>query len=293
MKCLLCKSEEKKIFEKVKSFGYPLTYYQCTNCGLIYQNVEESVASDPAFYQDTYRKIYQADVNPTAKDIWVQQKRAEFLVNLLHSYKLERINEILDIGASTGLLLKGFQQALSCDVMGVEPGDAYRQYAEKQGIKMYSSIDDLTKNSNRKFDLVSMSHVLEHLPNPTATLTDIREKLLAEKGHLLIEVPNFYGHDSFELAHLTCFTPHTLQETLNHAGYRVVTMVRHGMPRSSLLNLYITVLAAPVPDQEKILEFTPDRFVRFKRRLSMFYRRIVQKFLPKKAWLPLPTEGKS
>lgn len=293
MNCLVCRSEEKRIFESVESFGYPLIYYQCQNCGLIYQDSDESMVSDPAFYQDTYRKIYQADVNPTVKDIWVQQKRAGFLNMILRKNNLMRPQNVLDIGASTGLLLNEFKEVLGSDVMGVEPGEAYRHYAEGQGLRMFSSIDNLTAEVDKKFDLVSMIHVLEHLPDPISYLVDIREKLLAESGHILIEVPNFYGHDSYELAHLTCFTPHTLQDTLKRAGYHIVSVVRHGFPRSSLFRLYITILAVPLTDKKEISEKSPERFVRIKRQFSMIYRRLLQKIFPKKAWLPLPTESGS
>jgi 2-polyprenyl-3-methyl-5-hydroxy-6-metoxy-1,4-benzoquinol methylase len=291
MNCLLCQSEKQAVFDQVKSFGFPLVYYQCQNCGLVFQSAEESLASDPEFYQKTYRKIYQADVNPTEKDIWVQKQRAEFLVGLLGSNGVEKPEWVVDIGASTGLLLKGFHEAMGSDVVGVEPGDAYRQYAETQGITMFSSIDDLAMLLDQKFNLVTMIHVLEHLADPIGYLKDIRERLLDEKGHLLIEVPNFYAHDSYELAHLTCFTPRTLQEMVMQAGYQILRLVGHGVPRSSLMNLYTTVLAEPMPYVLNLPAITPERFVRLKRQLGLLYRRIIQKLLPRKAWLPLPTES--
>ena len=107
---------------------------------------------------------------------------------------------------------------------------------------------------------------------------------------LLLEVPNFYAHDSYELAHLICFTPHTFQEVLRQAGFEIISLSKSGMPRSALLNLYLTIVASPLPEDDSVVPIRPDRFVRFKRRVGFLYRRMAQKLFPHKAWLPLPDE---
>jgi 2-polyprenyl-3-methyl-5-hydroxy-6-metoxy-1,4-benzoquinol methylase len=272
----------------VESFGYPLVYYQCENCGLIYQSLEESQAANPEFYRKTYRKIYQSFEEPTDKDLWVQNKRAEHLVGLVHDHLSDFPKRVLDIGASAGILLHQMRQTFGCDVLGVEPGDAYRAYAQENGINMLDSLDALLASKDEKFDLISMSHVLEHLPDPVNELIKMRSELLNVAGHMLIEVPNFYAHDSYELAHLTCFTPHTLKEMLEQAGFKVIFMKKHGVPRSDLLNLYITVLAKSSSESGRSLQVKKDYLVGFKRKISMLYRRLMQKLFPHRAWLPIP-----
>ncbi len=76
MTCLLCGSENQQIFARVDSFGFPLVYYMCERCGLVFQSQEESQAADPEFYANTYRRIYQSSEEPTSKDLWVQSQRA-------------------------------------------------------------------------------------------------------------------------------------------------------------------------------------------------------------------------
>ena len=292
MKCYLCGSEQQQIFDRVKSFGFPLIYYQCKACGLIFQSSEESRAIDPAFYEETYRRIYQESTEPTAKDLWVQKQRAQNLLHFLESQKQPAPKRILDIGASAGVLLTVFQDAFGCDAVGVEPGIAYRSYAESKGLRMFPSLDDLLDSEPKRFDFVSMMHVLEHLLDPIGTLTKIRKRLMSQAGTLLVEVPNFYSHDCFELAHLTCYTPHTLQEMLKASGFKLITMHRHGYPRSKWFNLYLTCLAQPVPGQIPSTPVHPDKYVDLKRNIGLLYRRIVQRLFPQKAWLPLPSEGK-
>lgn len=288
MNCLLCDSDKGKIFAQVESFGYPLVYYQCENCGLIYQSLEESQAANPEFYRKTYRKIYQSLEEPTGKDLWVQNKRAEHLVGLVHDHLSDFPKRVLDIGASAGILLHQMRQTFGCDVLGVEPGDAYRAYAQENGINMLDSLDALLASKDEKFDLISMSHVLEHLPDPVNELIKMRSELLNVAGHMLIEVPNFYAHDSYEIAHLTCFTPHTLKEMLEQAGFKVFFMKKHGVPRSDLLNLYITVLAKSSSESGRSLQVKKDYLVGFKRKISMLYRQLMQKLFPHRAWLPIP-----
>jgi 2-polyprenyl-3-methyl-5-hydroxy-6-metoxy-1,4-benzoquinol methylase len=287
MNCLLCGSNQSSIFARVESFGFPLVYLHCDHCGLIYQSEEDSKAADPDFYASTYRKIYQSTEEPTGKDLWVQQQRANHMVKLLETEPPEQPGRILDVGASTGVLLKAFQDAFSCEITGVEPGDAYRAYAENRGIPMYPSLEALTESKEGKFSVVSLIHVLEHLPDPVGMLRSIRQDLLDEKGYLLLEVPNFYTHDSYELAHLACYTPHTLQEVLRQAGFETETLKKHGLPRSTLLNLYLTVIARPLPDGDPVSKVKPEKRVALKRKAGLFYRRIVQKLFPHQAWLPL------
>jgi 2-polyprenyl-3-methyl-5-hydroxy-6-metoxy-1,4-benzoquinol methylase len=290
MACLLCGSDQYEVFDHVESFGFPLVYHQCAACGLIFQSSQGSQAADPAFYAETYRQIYQSTDEPTIKDLWVQEHRALSLVKILQSLKVDSPARILDIGASTGVLMGAFQNAFGADVVGVEPGDAYRQYAEEQGMTMFSSVEELLASNPPRFDLISMIHVLEHLPDPVGMLRMIRTDLLKDSGILLLEVPNFYAHDSYELAHLACYTPHTLQTVLRQAGYHVFFFHRHGFPRSSLLNLYLTLLAQPLPPDAPQPPITRDRMVQFKRSAGWVYRRAVQKLFPQKAWLPLPNE---
>lgn len=291
MRCLLCGSKNHKPFEEVESFGFALIYYQCQQCGLIFQSIEESPAAHPDFYTKRYRKLYQASEEPTEKDLWVQRQRALYLLNLVHSIRHFNPQRILDIGASSGVFIKVCQEIFDAEVVGVQPGDAYRAYAERKGLKMYASLDGLLRTNPERFDLVSLIHVLEHLTDPLETLRVIRKKLISKKGRLLLEVPNFYAHDSYELAHLSCFTPHTLREMVKQAGFKVTMFSRYGKPRSRLLNLYLKVLACPQPVGSIIAPIKPEYLVRQKRAVGFFYRRVVQKLFPHQAWLPLPGEN--
>lgn len=285
--CPLCRSASGKPFETLQSFGFPITYYICGDCGFIFQDSAHAKAADPVFYEETYRKVYQSSEMPTAKDLRQQKLRADHLVSFLRANRADHPRSALDLGASSGLLLETFRDTLKTEVTGIEPGNAYRAMAESKGIRMFESLEGLSEAKTERFSLVSVIHVLEHLADPVQTLQQIRTDLLRPEGWVLIEAPNLYAHDSFELAHLSCFTKHTLTETVKKAGYRIVSVKQHGWPRSEVLELYITMLLKPDPSASETYQVIPEKHVGLKRKIGMLKRKFNTRLNPAKTWLPL------
>ena len=112
---------------------------------------------------------------------------------------------------------------------------------------------------------------------------------MKDDGRLIIEVPNFYAHDSYELAHLSCFTEQSLAEMLKQDGFEIVAARKHGMPRSKILPLYLTILVKPMDKIEK-QAVKAEKNVRCKRNYGLLKRKIQTKLNPGEAWLPV--EGK-
>lgn len=285
--CPLCGSQDHALFQELKSFGLTVRYYECKTCGLVFQNPTESQAGAPEFYEQAYRQVYQQSEQPTPKDLRQQRLRAENASQFLKESGISKLGRTLDIGASSGLFLETLRQDLGAEVSGVELGRAYREVAASKGIAMFESLETLEASQPQKFDLVSLMHVLEHLNDPVERLIEIREKLLDESGYLLVEVPNLYAHDSFELAHLTCFSPHTLRQSLEKAGYQIVRFHAHGLPRSRTLKLFLTVLAKPSQPGSSRSQVKPEQFVHIKRQMGLLWRKILSRIMPKMSWLPL------
>ena len=179
-------------------------------------------------------------------------------------------------------MLAALREAYQAEAVGVEPGNAYRALAEAEGLRMFPSLESLLASQPQPFDLVSLMHVLEHFDDPLGSLRQIREKLLSPQGWLLLEVPNFYAHNSYELAHLSCFTEHTLSEMLKQAGYEIMHTRKHGYPRSETLELYLTVLARPEIEPDDNIAIIPERNVALKRSLGTLNRNMLTRLMPDK-----------
>jgi 2-polyprenyl-3-methyl-5-hydroxy-6-metoxy-1,4-benzoquinol methylase len=282
--CPLCGSPRQKLFDRRKFKEHPVINQLCLNCGLVFQSPRMSPTELDSFYQQEYRLLYQGSQGPSPKDLAVQRGRAQALLRLAQG-NVNHISRHLDIGCSAGLLLQAFSRAYGCLPVGVEPGDAYREYAVGQGITVYPSIETLQEAGEGRFDLVSLAHVLEHLANPVEYLTDLRSRWLTQGGYLLVEVPNLYCHDSFEVAHLVSYSPMTLTQTLQQAGYRVLHLWTHGRPRSRLLPLYTTVLASPQAESQ-LRQVQPEHWVEIKRTYGLLHRNLLSRLFPHQAWLP-------
>ena len=283
--CPLCGSGQSNLFDK-RDFRSKTVYNRiCSSCGLVYQSPRMSEDELARFYEHEYRQLYQGNQGPNPKDLAVQQSRAGSLLGFTRD-KLTYCSRHLDIGCSAGLLLQRFQEAYKCQSVGTEPGTAYRSYAQEHGLRVYASIDELETSGESQFDLISMAHVLEHIGDPVTYLRSLRENLLDMDGHLLVEVPNLYTHDSFEVAHLVSYSRHTLSQTLQKAGFEVIALEQHGKPRSEILPLYLTALARS-STTPGTFHLQPERGVRRKRQMGMLRRRLLTRLSPRRAWLPV------
>lgn len=293
--CPLCAGIHSTLFDQ-RTFRQVLVSNRlCLECGLVYQSPHMTDQELEAFYEQEYRQVYQGSEGPDPKDLAVQAGRAEALLGFTQK-TIPAIQAHLDIGCSAGLLLGRFHQAYSCQAVGVEPGAAYRYYAQAQRLEVMASLSELrerftSQDEKASYDLISLAHVLEHIPDPKGYLTALRQEWLAASGWLLVEVPNLYGHDCFEIAHLVSYSSHTLEQMLGQAGFQIIASRVHGQPRSDLIPLYITVLAqARHREAELPGPVIAEKGVKGKRRAAMLRRRLVTAISPRKAWLTIPAE---
>jgi trans-aconitate methyltransferase len=279
--CPLCGQSTNHAFDTRQFRGHTIFNRVCAYCGFVFQSPRMDRSELDAFYASEYRHVYQGEEGPSPQDLLNQEERASALLSFTRN-EIPNLTRHLDIGSSAGCLLEIFRDQYQNETVGVEPGDAYRRYAQSKGLIIYPEIADLKNANESKFDLISLAHVLEHLPDPIGYLISLREQYLLSHGWLLIEVPNLYCHDSFEIAHLTSYSMHTLCQTLRRSGFEITKNQSHGRPRSELLSLYLTVLAKPGVQVDGI---RPEKMVVQKRQLGMLLRRVLQKLFPKQAWI--------
>ena len=111
-------------------------------------------------------------------------------IHLLNSFETSS-KTVLDIGAGTGDFLKVCSQN-NWTIFGTEPNEKARKIAKGKGVQLF---DNLSSVSHKKFDVITLWHVLEHVENLSETIFLIN-KMLAENGKIVIAVPNFKSDDA-------------------------------------------------------------------------------------------------
>jgi len=117
--------------------------------------------------------------------------RCEILLrNFLDAVALPKEGRLLDIGCSNGNLLKSFHDLRpSWKLSGSELVDTWREAVlSLPGVERFYSGPD-PKSYEGTFDVISLSHVLEHVPDPIAFLKQISGQL-AKRGRILVASPD-------------------------------------------------------------------------------------------------------
>ncbi len=148
---------------------------------------------------------------------------------------------LVEIGCGSGGDLEKFA-GLGFDTLGIEPDAAARAAIAERG---YDAIDGTLESlppelEERRFDLVLLSHVLEHGIDIHRAIQGLRG-LLAPGGLLVVEVPNHacrgYRNAGASWAftdaprHLNFFTPKSLESVFAGHGFEIVENQYYGYCR--------------------------------------------------------------
>ncbi|MCK8481760.1 class I SAM-dependent methyltransferase [Psychroserpens algicola] len=138
--------------------------------------------------RNLFEKVYQS-----VKSIALKRKLK--LINNLHSEN----KTLLDVGCGTGDFLKTAKDD-NWTISGIEPNENARTIANKKTENSVYDIEQLLKFEPGSFDVITLWHVLEHLPELHNHIT-ILNSLLKANGTLLIAVPNFKSFDANHYKH--------------------------------------------------------------------------------------------
>lgn len=114
-------------------------------------------------------------------------------LNLINVFSSEE-KKLLDIGCGTGDFLQTAQKN-DWTVSGIEPNQQAKNIANKKTNESVFDVDQLLKFDADSFDVITLWHVLEHLPNLDEQIATFK-KLLKPNGTLVIAVPNYKSYDA-------------------------------------------------------------------------------------------------
>lgn len=99
--------------------------------------------------------------------------------------------KVLDYGAGNGYFVSELI-ANNWNAFGVEPSSFARQQAKENFVVLTSSLEELTEE---KFSVISLWHVLEHIPNYKLIIQQLYDSL-EDGGYLILALPNFKSWDA-------------------------------------------------------------------------------------------------
>lgn len=167
---------------------------------LYYDETLDMLITSPQPNENDLGKYYESEdyISHTDNKRSLFEKAYHVVKNIALKNKLNLINsqnpqkgKILDIGAGTGDFLLTAKEN-GWETVGVEPSERAKSIAIKKGISFVDKISDLENNS---FDVITMWHVLEHVPNLELQIQELK-RLLKPTGTLIVAVPNFKSFDA-------------------------------------------------------------------------------------------------
>ena len=150
-------------------------------------------------------------------DSWMPEEKRKYL-----KYLPEDVETVLDIGCGLGELIwilknKGYTvEGYDFDSFCIEKAKTIVSKAK------YADVQKLSKHYQiNSFDLVTCTHVLEHLPSPYDALNEIRK---VTKKYALLAVPNakYIAFDEKE-THLFSWNITTLRNLIENCGFKIVS----------------------------------------------------------------------
>jgi SAM-dependent methyltransferase len=239
--CLLCRQGADKILYPQRLTPESLTGYAfsarrlrrrehyrvviCERCGL--------VRSDPILDDASLAKLYAQSTFLFSEEVaYAAQTYAELLLELLTKFVDGRsIRRLLEIGCSTGFFLEQALDMGVAEVLGFEPSRDCLTHAGKR-VRPHILNDTFRPDllEGRTFDLACAFHVLDHLPRPDETLSDMAS-LLDRGGFLLLAchdvqawTAKLLGDHSpiFDLEHIYLFSRDTLVRLVEQTGLTVL-----------------------------------------------------------------------
>ena len=182
-------------------------------------------------------------------------------VDLRHRYlpRARPDSTLLDVGCGSGSFLH-LAASLGWRVKGVDNDPKAVEAARSTGLDVTTdTLADLLQRPER-FDAVTLSQVIEHLPDPQGVMTEVFS-LLKPGGALFISTPNIdsRGHRHFREhwrglevpRHLVLFTRRSLRRLLERVGFGELTFLRKPRGRHRVVHQELASLAREEPVRDR------------------------------------------
>jgi SAM-dependent methyltransferase len=173
--CQLCESGN------IASVDDECNIFKCVTCGFYFDNPRPS-----------FEEILHYYSLPTKYNLWLENlgvRESLWRKRLDRMRRWKKKGSLLDIGTGIGQLLylarDDFSEIYGTEISGIAINIAKDRYS----LDIYNGVVEEIDFSGKKFDNISLFHVLEHVEDPKRLIRRCHS-LLHENGMLYIAVPN-------------------------------------------------------------------------------------------------------
>jgi SAM-dependent methyltransferase len=228
---------------KRKNLSIDIQFVKCFGCGHVFTNPQQTWADLEPFYGD-----YHVFNDHQPSDIEIDQTIAgELKDGRINHAKVVPGGRYLDVGCGTGRMIR-IMSRLGMQAEGVEPAAGAAAAAQQRGVNVKCSTLEEAKYPDSHFDTITLYDVVEHVPEPTATLRECK-RILKPDGEIVINTPN-YNSIVYRFAretwrgldlphHMHLFSPSSMKIAAERAGllpFSVITKSYHHHVESQIIN---------------------------------------------------------
>jgi SAM-dependent methyltransferase len=201
---------------------------QCPDCRLTYADPMPDDQALTRYYRSGTFWGHVAETTPFAIPTYHHQAQARLAFIQKHC-TLPSAPRVLDIGAGYGVFEETFRKAYpGVELFAIEPDPKAQLSLKESGVR---TADDLTAFQGTTFDLIILSHVLEHINRPIPYLRSLHT--FCHNGTtLFIEIPHEDHLFKRNLEpHVLFFSPESLSSALKKAGFETSALATCGLRR--------------------------------------------------------------
>jgi len=220
--CPICNEIKYELVYEIRGF----MIVKCNDCKHIYTLIDKELNESELYTSGDYEK-YDSRKTIFEKIIDYENQR---IIDRIE--KMVGKGKILDFGSGKGNFLflakkRGYK------VAGIETAIERAEFCEKNfQIEIIKSVYDSGKIGEEPFNIITLFHVIEHLPNPLKLLNNLINYNLEKNGLIIIEVPNLSSIQAiiarnnwmhFDVPrHISHFTSKKLLEIIRELNLKVI-----------------------------------------------------------------------
>lgn len=235
--CNVCGRTDPEVLYKA-GHAQPAQIVRCRDrdCALMYASPRLRVDSAMHESNDYEGLLDGVLTDPDHRYRWRHEKESGQVRDFRHTRKiLNRLypegGYMVEVGSGLGYLLRSFKDE-GWDVLGVDPWRELPPFTQKtHGIETIPLTLEKAKLPDNSVDVLVLLHVIEHVPDPVETLSEMH-RVLKPGGHLVVETPRYdtlmyklLRHRERSLrceGHIYFFTFDSLRQVYEKAGFREV-----------------------------------------------------------------------